>query len=280
MSFLEHFRVKREQPVRLADVDPDYKAVKQREGASEEISAFAARLRELQYLLYAEHKRSLLICLQALDAGGKDGTIRHVLGYMNPQSCRVQAFKVPSAEEAEHDFLWRIHKAVPRHGEVVIFNRSHYEDVLIARVHNLVPQHVWSRRYNVINAFEKHLYDHGTHILKFYLHISADEQLRRFKKRLDAPTRQWKISEADYTERRYWDEYTKAYEDALNHCSTDTAPWFVVPANHKWSRNLIVSRIVVEYLEALNMRFPKPSVDLADIAQKYHAALQSTEDKR
>ncbi|QDU74582.1 Polyphosphate kinase 2 (PPK2) [Bremerella volcania] len=276
---MKHFRVKPGERMRLDDIDPHYKAARDKEAAADEISHYAERLRELQYLLYAEHRRSLLICLQALDAGGKDGTIRHVLGYMNPQSCRVQAFKAPTPEEAEHDFLWRIYKVVPRVGEVVIFNRSHYEDVLIARVQELVPKSVWSERYDVINAFEKHLSDSGTHILKFFLHISPEEQLRRFKKRLDDPTRQWKISEADYAERPYWDDYTKAFEDALSRCSTDHAPWFVVPANHKWSRNLIVSRIVVKYLESLDMQFPKPTVDLTDIAAKYHAAVTSSKEK-
>jgi PPK2 family polyphosphate:nucleotide phosphotransferase len=227
----------------------------------------------LQYLLYAEGKRGLLICLQAMDTGGKDGTIRHVLSYLNPQGCRVQSFKVPTPEEASHDFLWRAHKATPGRGEVTIFNRSHYEDVLVARVHGLVPETVWSKRYEAINAFEKLLNENNIHVLKFYLHISKDEQLKRFKKRLEDPARHWKISEADYAERSYWDEYQKAYEDAINRCSTDYAPWYVIPSDHKWYRNLVISRIVSEYLEGLNMRFPAPTVDIALIRKKYHEAI-------
>jgi PPK2 family polyphosphate:nucleotide phosphotransferase len=223
-------------------------------------------------LLYAQRQHSLLICLQAVDSGGKDGTITHVLGAMNPQGCRVAAFRQPTAEELAHDFLWRAHRAAPARGEVVIFNRSYYEDVLIVRVHNLVPEDIWSRRYDLINAFEKGLIDNDTHILKFYLHISKEEQLKRFADRLDDPSKQWKISEADYKERPFWDDYVLAFEDALSRCSTEHAPWFIIPANHKWFRNLAVARIVVEYLETLNMKYPKPTVDIEHIRHEYHAA--------
>lgn len=275
MSFSDRFRVQPQHAVHLSDIDPGYKAQhNDKASAREEIRQYAQRLRELQYLLYAENRRGLLICLQAMDSGGKDGTIRHVLGYMNPQGCRVQAFKVPSAQEAAHDFLWRVHQVAPARGEVVIFNRSHYEDVLVTRVHGLVKKKVWSARYKAINAFESYLSDNGVHILKFFLHISKDEQLKRFKKRLNDPTRQWKISEADYSERNYWDDYQRAYEDALSRCSTTHAPWYVIPANHKWFRNLAISRIAVEYLEGLKMRFPEPTVDIAKITQQYHAELQ------
>lgn len=274
MNFSDRFRVLPNKFIHLSDIDPGYKAQHENKASAQaEIRKYAQRLRELQYLLYAENRRGLLICLQAMDSGGKDGTIRHVLGYMNPQGCRVQAFKVPTAQEAAHDFLWRVHQVTPGRGEVVIFNRSHYEDVLVTRVHGLVAKSVWSARYDAINAFESYLSGNGVHILKFFLHISKDEQLKRFKKRLNDTTRQWKISEADYTERTYWDEYQRAYEDALSRCSTAHAPWFVVPADHKWVRNLVVSRIVVEYLESLNMSFPKPSVDIAKIDQQYHAEL-------
>ncbi len=169
---------------------------------------------------------------------------------MNPQGCRVAAFRQPSPEELAHDFLWRVYRAVPARGEVVIFNRSHYEDVLVVRVHGLVPKHVWSKRYERINAFEKGLVEHDTHILKFYLHISPEEQLERFKARLDDPGKRWKISESDYQERALWDQYTAAYEEALRRCSTEDAPWFVIPSNHKWFRNLAIARIVVEQLES------------------------------
>jgi PPK2 family polyphosphate:nucleotide phosphotransferase len=275
MKYSEHFRVKPGRRVRLADVDPDFCASHENKAAAlPEIRKYAARLRELQYLMYAEDRRALLICLQGMDTSGKDGTIRHVLGYMNPQGCRVQAFKVPTPEEAAHDFLWRIHRAVPGRGEVAIFNRSHYEDVLVTRVHKLVPKPVWSTRYDAINAFEQHLADNGVHILKFFLHIGPEEQLRRLKQRMQDPARQWKISEADYAERAYWDDYRAAYEEALRRCSTEHAPWFVVPANHKWFRNLAVSRIVVEFMEGLDMHFPQPRVDLTELERKYHAELK------
>jgi PPK2 family polyphosphate:nucleotide phosphotransferase len=273
MKYSEKFRVKPESMVRLDKIDAAFKD-KHDDQASAlgEIETYTQRLRELQYLLYAEDRRSLLIILQAMDAGGKDGTINHVLGNMNPQGARVYGFKVPSAEEAAHDFLWRIHQAAPHRGQIAIFNRSHYEDVLVSRVHNVVPKKVWSKRYDLINDFEKNLVDNGTHILKFYLHISEDEQLRRFKQRIADPARHWKISESDYKEREYWDDYTKAFEDALSNCSTAHAPWFVIPADHKWFRNLAVSQIVVETLESLKMEFPKPTVDIKEIKEKYYKA--------
>ncbi|MEJ2552710.1 MAG: polyphosphate kinase 2 family protein [Gammaproteobacteria bacterium] len=273
MTFSDKFRVKPGHKLALSAIDPAYKEHhRNKQDAQAEIDHNARRLVELQYLLYAEGQRGLLICLQAMDTGGKDGTIRHVLSYMNPQGCRVQAFKVPTHEEAAHDFLWRAHKVTPRRGEVVIFNRSHYEDVLVARVHKLVSESLWSKRYDAINAFEKLLADNNTHVLKFFLHISKDEQLKRFKKRLEDPARHWKISEADYAERHYWEEYQKAYEDALTRCSTEQAPWYVIPADHKWFRNLAISRIVVEYLEGLDMRFPAPTVNIANIKKEYHEA--------
>jgi PPK2 family polyphosphate:nucleotide phosphotransferase len=275
MKYSEKFRVKPGNTVRLNKIDAAFKD-KHEDQASAlvEIEKYTHRLRELQYLLYAEGKRSLLIVLQAMDAGGKDGTINHVLGSMNPQGARVYGFKVPSAEEAAHDFLWRIHQAAPQRGKVAIFNRSHYEDVLVSRVHGFVPKKVWSKRYDLINDFEKNLVDSGTHILKFFLHISKEEQLRRFKQRIDDPARHWKISDSDYKEREYWDDYTKAFEDALSKCSTKHAPWFVIPANHKWFRNLAVSQIVVETLEALKMAFPQPTVNIKEIQEKYHKAEQ------
>lgn len=270
-EYRQRFLVKPGASLKLADIDPSSKGEHEdKTPAQKELEHYAQRLIELQYLLYAEGKQSLLICLQALDAGGKDGTIRHVLSYMNPQGCRVQAFKVPSAEEAAHDFLWRAHRATPARGEVVIFNRSHYEDVLVARVHELVPEATWRKRYEAINAFEKQLAENGTHILKFFLHICKDEQLKRFRKRLDDPNRHWKISEADYQERQYWDAYQQAYQDALSRCSTPWAPWFVIPANHKWYRNLAISKIVVETLEALHMSTPEPRVDIEALKRKYH----------
>jgi len=204
-----------------------------------------------------------------MDAGGKDGTIKHVLGYMNPQSCRVQAFKQPTPEEQAHDFLWRAHRATPARGEVAIFNRSYYENVLVTRVHGLIDEATCEQRYAGINQFERHLTDNGTHILKFYLHISKQEQLKRLKKRLDDPSRWWKVSEADFKEREHWDDYQHAFEDIFSHCSSKAAPWFIVPANHKWYRNLVVSRIVVEYLETLGLQLPEPTADIEAIRNTY-----------
>jgi PPK2 family polyphosphate:nucleotide phosphotransferase len=219
----------------------------------------------------------VLIVLQALDAGGKDGTVRHVFGAFNPQGANVHAFKVPTAEEAAHDFLWRVHAATPARGHIAIFNRSHYEDVLVARVHELVPEKVWSKRYDRINEFEKNLAQAGTHILKFFLHISPDEQLRRFKKRLDDPQSWWKLNESDYSERKHWAEYQEAYEDVLERCSTKRAPWYVIPADHKWFRNLAVARIVADTLEELDLQLPKPAADIDAIRRAYaEAAAQAS----
>jgi PPK2 family polyphosphate:nucleotide phosphotransferase len=193
---------------------------------------------------------------------------------MNPRGCRVQAFKQPSPLELAHDFLWRIEKQVPRRGEVVIFNRSQYEDVLVVRVHDLVPKPVWSVRYQQINDFEKRLVDNGTHILKFFLHVSKEEQLDRFKNRLDDPDRQWKISEGDYAERKFWNAYESAYEDLISRCSTEVAPWYVIPADHKWFRDLAISNIIVDTMQGMGIEIPKPTVNIADIRRKYHAAAE------
>jgi PPK2 family polyphosphate:nucleotide phosphotransferase len=236
MNYIKRFRVEPGSKVDLGKVDASFKDQHEsHEHALPEIEAYSQKLHDLQYLMYAEGKRSLLICLQGRDAAGKDGTINHVLGAMNPQGCPVTGFKVPSKEEAAHDFLWRYHQHTPAKGQVAIFNRSHYEDVLVVRVHNMVPKAVWSQRYEHINNFEKLLHDNGTHILKFYLHIDAEEQLERFKIRIDDPARHWKISDGDYAERPFWDAYTGAFEDALSKCSTQHAPWFIIPSNHKWS---------------------------------------------
>lgn len=279
MSDVERFKVQPGTSVSLKDHDPkDRGQHPGRKKSDQEIEHYRDRLRALQELFYADGRRSLLICLQALDAGGKDGTIGHILGAMNPQGCKVTSFKQPTAEERAHDFLWRVHPHAPAKGQVAIFNRSHYEDVLVARVHNLVPQEVWSRRYDRINAFESGLVEEGTCIIKFYLHISKSEQLKRFKARLDDPSKQWKISEADYSERLLWDDYTKAYEDALSRCSTAAAPWYIIPADHKWLRNLIIARIVVSHLESLDMTFPAPSVDIEQIRKEYHAARKGEGD--
>ena len=214
------------------------------------------RLASLHDLLYAEHKRALLIVLQGMDAAGKDGTIKHVMSGVNPQGCRITSFKQPSTIELDHDFLWRIHAAVPGKGEIGIFNRSHYEDVLIARVHGLVPRGVWKKRYGAINGFEKLLTENGIHILKFFLHMSAEEQEKRFMERLNDPRKNWKASAADFSERKFWTDYQEAYKDAITECSTDYAPWYVIPSDHKWFRNYAVGEVVIQTLESFKMRYP------------------------
>ena len=272
MNYANQFRIKTGGKVDLGKIDADYHGEYENEEATiGELEKYTRRLSELQALMYAENKHSLLIVLQAMDGGGKDGTIRHVMEAWNPQSCNVAGFKVPTAEELAHDYLWRIHKVTPRKGQITVFNRSHYEDVLVVRVHNLVPKQVWSKRFNEINNFERELANSGTTILKFFLHIDKEEQLRRFGDRLGEPDKQWKISDADYTEREYWDVYQQAYVDAISKCSFNYAPWFVIPANRKWFRNLAISQILVETMEDWKMNYPEPTVDLNLIKQKYHA---------
>lgn len=273
MNYRKEFLVGPGRHVRLKHLDPGFTdRHTDKKAALETIETFRRRIDNFQYSLYAERKHSLLICLQALDAGGKDGVVRHVVGSMSPLNCRVVSFKEPTAEELAHDFLWRVEAQTPRRGEAVIFNRSHYEDVLVVRVHNLVPEKVWSKRYKQINEFEKRLAANNTHILKFFLHISKEEQLRRFRQRLDDPARRWKISEADYKEREYWDDYEAAYEDVFRECSTDEAPWFVIPSDHKWFRNLAISKIIIDTFEKMEIKPPKPNVDLEGIRRKYHKA--------
>lgn len=265
----DQFRIAPHQKVKLSTFDPEFTGeLKSKDHANGLLEKNIARLNELQYRLGAENKRSLLVILQAMDTAGKDGTIRHVMSGLNPQGCRVTSFKVPAGEEARHDFLWRVHRACPEFGEIGIFNRSQYEDVLVVRVHGLAPKAVWSQRYEQINAFEKMLSENGTTILKFFLHISRDEQKKRLEARLDDPAKSWKFSPADVAERKYWDDYVEAYEDALSQCSTEWAPWFVIPSNKKWCRNLSVSQIIEETLDGMNPQIPKPSADLANIKFK------------
>ena len=223
------------------------------------------RLEALQELLYAEGKHKLLVVLQAMDTGGKDGTIRMVFDGVNPLGVKVASFKKPTPEELAHDYLWRIHRHTPNYGEITIFNRSHYEDVLVVRVHRLVPETIWSKRYQHIKAFEQALVEEGTTILKFYLHIDRDEQKRRLQSRLDDPTKQWKFNPGDLEERKRWDEYLAAYTDAIAATSTETAPWYVVPANQKWYRNLVVSEVIVSTLEGFSMAYPAPQTDLSQV---------------
>src|SRR5712691_2708829 len=273
-NYRKQLIVKPGSKIRLKHFDPGYHAKHEsHESALPEIQKNVQEMEELQYLMYAENKHSLLIVLQGLDAAGKDGVVLHVLTGMNPSGCISVNFKQPTAEDLAHDFLWRVHPHVPAKGSVAIFNRSHYEDVLVVRVHGLAPEKVWSERYDQINDFEQLIAtENNTTILKFFLHISKEEQLARFKKRLDDPTRQWKISESDYKERDYWGDYTEAFEDVLTRTSTECAPWFVIPSDHKWFRDLAVSQIITRTMEEMNMQMPKPTVNLAEIRRKYHQA--------
>jgi PPK2 family polyphosphate:nucleotide phosphotransferase len=281
MDYRKKFVVDPGTKVRLSKIDASYTGTHEtRDKALPEIQANVERMGKLQYLLYADGSQSLLVVLQALDAAGKDGTIRHVFSGMNPQGTFVFGFKQPSREEAAHDFLWRAHLRAPAKGEVVIFNRSHYEDVLVVRVHKLVPHSVWSKRYDLINDFETMLSQNGTTILKFFLHISPEEQLSRFKQRLDDPARNWKISESDYSERELWPQYVEAYEDALALTSTKRAPWYIIPANHKWFRNLAVSQIIADTMDEMGLKLPPTRVDIADIRRKYHAAAHDMQQQR
>jgi PPK2 family polyphosphate:nucleotide phosphotransferase len=273
MTLSQRLLVKPGATVRLAEIDPDETHGFEKGAALDAaLAQNVARIDELQYLLYAERRRALLVVLQGMDAAGKDGTIRHVMTGFNPQGCRVTAFKTPTPEELAHDFLWRVHAAVPGKGDVAIFNRSHYEDVLIVRVQQLVPEPVWKRRYDEINGFERLLAEHDVVIVKIFLHISKEEQKQRLERRLEDPTRQWKVSLGDFEQRNRWQDYARAYEDAITKCNSRAAPWYVVPADKKWFRNLAVSQILVDTLEALDMKFPKPTVDLKLAARQLHAA--------
>ena len=242
--------------VSLAGIDPEATFGHDKEGAKAKVASDLQRLEAVQDRIWAERRHKILIVLQGIDAAGKDGAIRHVMSAFNPQGCRAVPFGVPSEVELAHDYLWRIHLAVPAKGEIVIFNRSHYESVLVERVHELVPPKVWRRRYAEINEFEELLVGEGTTILKFFLHIDRDEQLQRLRDRYDDPTKRWKFKVGDLAERKLWDDYASAFEDALSRCSTDVAPWYIVPANHKWFRDLAVAEIVADALEGLRPRYP------------------------
>ena len=259
------------QPLKLRDFDPEFDAGLDKETGEKRLEKLSAELTRQQELLYAAGTHSLLIVLQGRDTSGKDGTIKTVMGPLNSLGCQVASFKVPTAEELAHDFLWRIHQQTPGKGEITIFNRSHYEDVLVVRVHKLVADKVWRARYDHINAFEKLLADAGTIILKFYLHISKDEQEQRLLEREQDATKYWKLSAGDWKERTYWNDYTRAYEDALNRCSTPHAPWFVVPANKKWFRNLAVAETIVSALRPYEKQWREK---LEVIGQREKAAIE------
>ena len=262
MGLREKLLVKPGSKVKLEDFPTDATpGFKEKPDVAAILAESASKMATLQYLMYAENKRSLLVVLQAMDTGGKDGTIRHVMTGLNPAGVHVKSFKVPSEDELDHDFLWRIHQAVPPRGDFGIFNRSHYEDVIVVRVHELTPAPVWKARYDQINAFERHLVENNVTILKFFLHISKEEQKKRIQGRIDDPQKCWKLSPADFKERAYWDSYQEAYEDAVQKCSTEWAPWHIIPADRKWFRNLAVSEIMLETLESMKMKFPKASFD-------------------
>jgi PPK2 family polyphosphate:nucleotide phosphotransferase len=265
------FRVRPGRPVNLRRYDPaDTGPFKSKQKATRQLDADIARLVALQEHLYAQDRWSVLLIFQAMDAAGKDSAIKHVMSGLNPQATQVFAFKRPSEEELDHDYLWRTTRSLPERGRIGIFNRSYYEEVLVVRVHpeilarqkvpvSLVTSRVWTERFEDINAFERYLSRNGTLIRKFFLHVSKDEQRRRFLERLDEPAKNWKFEAADLGERDRWDDYMKAYEQALSKTSTDEAPWFVVPADHKWFTRLVIARLVVEALESLDLAFPKPT---------------------
>ncbi len=252
--------------VSLSDYDPGYTGkYRGEEEVHTELEDDLRRLAELQDRLYAAGSHALLIVLQGIDTGGKDGTISHVFRGLNPQGVQVTAFKTPTPLDLAHDFLWRIHAHIPPKGIVGVFNRSHYEDVLVVRVHELVPRKVWKKRYDQINAFEEMLTEQGVVLLKFFLYISKDEQKRRFEDRLNDPNKSWKFSVADLKERARWDDYIEAYEHMLTRCNSEFAPWYIVPANHKWYRNLIITRAIVETLDKLDLKYPPPAEGLDQI---------------
>jgi len=250
--------------INLQRLSPDYNFSIDEEKAEYVLKQnLKKRMSELQYRLYAERKNGLLIVFQGIDTSGKDSTIRHVISAFNPQSCAVKAFKEPTTEDLSHDFLWRIHKRAPSRGEIVVFNRSHYEDIIQPRVHKTIHKSIWSQRYEHINAFERCLSDNSTKIIKFFLHISKEEQRKRLEERMNDPSKQWKASESDITERKFWNNYTVAYQDIINRCSNLWAPWYIIPANKKWFRNLVVALVIVDTLERMKPKFPKPTINLS-----------------
>lgn len=262
------------KPVKLAEIDPDVDGGLNREQGEAKFAALSAELGELQELMYAAQTQALLVIMQGLDTAGKDGAIRGVFRDVNPQGCRVASFKVPTSIEMAHDFLWRIHQHTPERGYLAVFNRSHYEDVLVVRVHDLVPEPVWRKRYDHINAFERLVADNNTIIAKFYLHISSDEQEKRLLARERDVEKAWKLSVADWVERRSWDAYIDAYNEALARCTTDVAPWYVVPANRKWFRNLAIAETLVGLLR------PHREEWLSALAAKGEAELKAIRETR
>jgi PPK2 family polyphosphate:nucleotide phosphotransferase len=249
----------------LNDYDPNATPDYDKESARAALTEIGARMDALQEKLYAGRQAALLVILQGMDTSGKDGAIKKVFDAVDPQGVRVASFKVPTADELARDFLWRIHREVPPKGYIGIFNRSHYEDVLVVRVNEIVPRAVWQARYDHINAFERLLHDGGTRILKFFLHISKAEQKERLQARLDDPSKHWKFSLGDLPVRAQWDAYMAAYTDAISRCNTEYAPWHIVPANKKWYRDVVIARTIVETLETMNVAYPKNEDDLSNV---------------
>jgi PPK2 family polyphosphate:nucleotide phosphotransferase len=254
------------EKIRLSEIPSDHRDTPfNKKSAYNKIAENAIFMADLAKRLYAENKRSVLLVLQGMDTAGKDGTIRSVMKGMNPTSCQVHSFKIPSEEELDHDFLWRAHQVVPRRGNIGIFNRSHYEDVLVVRVHSIVPESRWRRRYELINDFEKLLSSCDTTIVKCFLHISKETQRKRLQERLDDPRKHWKFNMADLDERKLWGDYQRAYEDVLRECSTKQAPWHIVPSDRKWYRNLVISELLRKTLEELHPQYPEPEADYEGI---------------
>jgi PPK2 family polyphosphate:nucleotide phosphotransferase len=266
MSIVEPLRVSPGEPARLPKRKPDDRlGLAGKEKAERLVAKLAEELREFQTRLWAEASRSVLLVLQGLDTSGKDGTIRRVFSGLNPLGCRVASFKAPTEAELDHDFLWRVHAACPGRGEIGIFNRSHYEDVGIVRVKRLVPEETWRRRYRHIREFERLLTDEGTTVLKVFLHISKEEQRKQLQERLDDPTKTWKFRPGDLEDRKLWDGFMAAYDEALTETSTEWAPWYVVPADRRWVRDVVVATLLVETLRRMNPQFPPPPEGLAGI---------------
>lgn len=257
---MHNYKIEGNKKIDLKKFDPDEISLwdSGKKEAKKKIQDLRGELINFQRLLYAEHKQKVLIVLQAMDSGGKDGTIRSIFKGINPQGVRVASFKVPTPEELGHDYLWRVHKQTPKSGEIVIFNRSHYEDVLVVRVHNLVSEKVWGKRFEHIRNFEKTLADEGTTIIKFFLYISKNEQKERFVERIEIPEKQWKFNPNDINERKLWSNYIEAYEDVLSKTSTDYAPWYVIPANRNWYRDYVITSIITNTLKKLKMSYPNP----------------------
>lgn len=294
-KLIEKFRVDPDEKFRLADHDAewagdkDVPVEKRKEFAEESLTQDVSELAEAQELLYADDSWSLLVIFQAMDAAGKDGTIKHVMSGVNPQGCQVYSFKHPSSEELDHDFLWRCNKALPERGRIGIFNRSYYEEVLIVRVHpelldsqripgvqpgDKLKKQFWEHRYEDINAFERHLARNGTAIVKFFLNVSKDEQRKRFQKRIDDPQKHWKFSPSDVKERSYWDDYMRAYEDCIQATSTEHAPWYVIPADHKWVTRAAVAAILNQTIRGLGLRWPEVSPAQQEVIETYRRQLK------